>query len=1138
MEIKNLAQQYIYWPEVDNIYQKNVDFSQVKVSELDYLFKNQLITARESIEHTIIRFYALNETLAKLRRQENELLDEKALGLYKTYMQEIETSSKKLFSYVFFISLVEARHCENMRDLKNVVSRVVEEDETKVSRNQDKVYSKYSSLFDKNRAKYYAENKAIVERYGNIEYEENDPNYTLFKKEKRKAFARSEKVDNRISRMVSNENRAYEIELKNTLSQRVTEASNKTILEMASNFEQQGNTGEDISREKLIQFLKIFSQMIKQGGYSHSSVYEKLQPLLEQDEFKDLTVSDMMKAMVNVFRFGRFESGYGGNPWGDIAMHGLNFARGEINAEVFMDQAFSLEHNNGNMFNKPIIFKSGGDNYWRRYNVHPSDNDRNEDFVHAINNCQIFLNAQHQGQLLSFLDIDYNKLETNVQTSPLKHNFEEHQKTGLIPKHLTNYNVRSMDSYIDENLNNVKKLLQDFYSENLKFKDILTSFNVEKPEFDMYTFVNGCKEGRTKLKFDDKCHLFFKLNNYQLNKYTEKNVSMKVNSVDYSYAFEYLNTKEVSQDKFSKEILGNKAFGLAQMHEMNLPVPNALVFPTTNASGYFKEKAKWLNDLRPELNKIKNYFTDSQGNPIACSVRSGSSISMPGMMDTILNVGIDDSNYDYFCKKMGKEVTNECVTKFMTLFTKSLFHEDIKFSSNLPKALFQFREVLNRHNVSQNYEGNFPLNARQQYKWCLEAVFKSWHGERAVAYRNHQNVSHDIGTAAIVQQMVFGNLNDQSCTGVVFSRDCISGEKGIIGEFLPKAQGEDVVSGAVTPKNIKELKEFNSDIYNELLGICERLEKDTGDIQDIEFTVEDGKLYILQKRKAVCSSLAQNKLNQELFENGLITEEKLLESINIDSLVVRDIVDNGFAKEEFKGLVGNPGVLRGIVVRSQEDMVAYADLYEQHKRDNNFGWIFYAPETSPDHAPIMLKTQGFITSNGGFTSHAAILSRSWDKPCIVGVGHEDNDLLKSGAIITMDANSGLVYKNILPLKEGSKDEISNLVNRILNHNKINMESLIQEESLNTHSAVLEVNSKKSWMEEYASAVKIENQPPKYSKFLDLGHKVALMVLKSQNDNHKQIKDHVSNIKSSLDTIEKITLEQNQVEKVSKVRMCF
>ena len=1139
MQIKNLIQQYIYWPEVENIYQKNIDFSQAKVSDLNSLFEKEMQANKVSIEDIIIRFYALNEVLAKLRQQENNLLDNKALELYKQYVNEVEESSKKLFTYIFFISLIEVRHCHDLKNL-DMTNSMQTVDDSKVYKYRKGLQEKFFPIQKKNTEKLGKAVKSIdslVENQSLIEE-------TI--KNKKKAQSHYVRVQERINSYIERLVDIYIIELENTRENRIQEESQIKFDEAMLKFTQQDGNGEYISHEKLSKFLQIGKILPNITSNGRSAIHENLMPYLKQEDLKDLTIEDVLKCVVNIFKFGDFNHEYGGQPWANIAEHGLNFVRGRMNAEVFLDQAFSLEHNNGNMFNKNIVFKNSERKSWHSYRIYPDDPSMNEHDVYNINTCQFLLNAQHQGQLLSLLSLNRTILKNKIETEPLTTSYEQYQKYGLLPAYLKKSEVTMIDYYISENLLNIQRIIEDFNFSNTDFHKNITNVKVDIPKFNIPSILDKCRLRNKKTLQITENEILLHLTNDQLHKYFKNQNEQLIieDKKEYIYSFEYLDTKNVPLDKLNKEFLGNKALGIAQMHNMNLSVPKALVFPAINATTYFKEKDNWLNDLDIQLKKIKNYFTDSQGNPIACSVRSGSSISMPGMMDTILNVGIDDSNYDYFCEKMGQNVTNECAIKFMKLFTKSLFNEDIKFSTDISKALKQFRKVLVENSIDHNKniffnKSYFPLSASQQYKWCLQAVFKSWHSERATVYRNHHGISHDIGTAAIVQQMVFGNLNENSCTGVVFSRDCISGDKGIIGEFLPKAQGEDVVSGAVTPKNIKELKEFNPIVYNELVAICERLEKDTGDVQDIEFTVEDSKLYILQKRKAVCSPMAQLKLSQELFESGLINESKLIESINIDNLIVKDIVDTGNTKPEIKGLVGNPGIMRGILIHSQEDMIKYADLYEQHKRDTNFGWIFYAPETSPDHAPIMLKTQGFITSNGGFTSHAAILSRSWDKPCIVGVGNEDNDLLKSGAIITMDANSGQIYKDVLPLKEGSKAEVANMVNLILDYHKVNIEELIKEGAANTHIAVLEVNNRKSWMEEYVNAVKLDNTTRKNANFLDLGHKIALMLVKIKEDNKKTVKEYVSCINPSLDEVENIKLEQaEKVENTNRVRMYF
>ena len=1027
MEIKNLAQQYIYWPEVDNRYQQNIDMSDVKIGELLPMLKEIIEEPQSSVTDSIITFYGLNETLARLRQEENEVLGASTLELYKTYVDETEKLSKKMFSYVLMICIMEARHCRDYSELNGLENQY-----------------KYEPAY---------ENGTELEREA----------------------------------------------LKKEAQEKIEIEKDKLIDKYMSILPSEGK----VDREKFKLFHNIIAPLSGLDSYSRNQIQLDLLPVLSEAPYNQLTVHDMLVSVKAIFDYNNFSSSsYGGKAWANIAEHGVKFVEGKLNAEVFVDQAFSLEHNGGQIFNKKIMFKPVDSYYWRSANL--DDNDSMDHSNEGVLNSQLCLNAQHQGQLLSLLKNDYSLSIHDIMKSL---DVKGMKKSGMLPDSVTEDNFDSVGELIKENLRGLKSIFGEYRERNPKIVEKLDRFNVNIPAVDMYTVLNGCK---TKDRNDgavflaDRYKGFHKLTNHIITKgYKHASYQNTDPQVPYEFSFDYLDTKAVPAEKMDKKLLGNKAFGLAEMHEKELPVPNALVFPATNAASFYNEKAKWVNSLRPHLNKITDYFKDKDGNPIACSVRSGSAVSMPGMMDTILNVGIDDSNYPYFCEKMGVKVVNECVTKFMSLFSKSLLGEDIKFSEHFSKALFQFRDVLSKHEIAQDYESTFPLNARQQYKWCLQAVFSSWHSERANAYRDHQGISHDIGTAAIVQQMVFGNLNEKSCTGVVFSRDCISGEKGIIGEFLPKAQGEDVVSGAVTPKNIREMQAFNPKAYGKLLEICESLEKETGDIQDIEFTIENGDLYILQKRKAVCSSLAQSKLNQELYDLGLISKEQMLKSIKLDSLISKDVVDSTGRQIEGQGLVGNPGVMRGIVVRNESEMQEYSELYEANKRDVNFGWIFYAPETSPEHAPIMLKTQAFITSNGGFTSHAAILSRSWDKPCVVGMGDVNNPLFESGSLITVDANNGHVYRGIVPLKESNNTEITEIVNRVLEHYKVNLEEVSANNPF--ESLLTEINSSKSWMEKLQNAQPKQEEAakPKINKFVSLGQKVAMMLVKAQEQEDRK-----------------------------------
>ena len=1023
MEIQKLLNEYVYWPELENSYKKNIDFSDTPINEFHSLFSKFCQGNKTQVESNIIRFYCLNEILSKIRQDSHEILDKEAVELYQQYTLELEQQSQQMLTYLFFITLMESRH--------NLFSKQI---------------------------------KSLNNSYTDI------PNYyDLSKEEQKKAIDDFKGYGDKYKKDIINNLCEYD---------------------------------SSINKEKFSIFFEIVMNLSENANYSdRSASSDLLLELISDNKFMELNIGECLSYLRIIFKYNYFESGYGGIPWANIAEHAENFVKGKINAEVFIDQAFSLEHNGGQIFNKQIIFKDVQAEYWKTAihdkKMHPSS--------FSIVNSQFLLNAQHQGYLLSMLKQTFDESgELNKFDYGLDLTTEEIQKIydkynllfSLEEKGINLNNMIDVFPALYSNMSNLRSIISKFKISDPKFMDLISRYKISTPSFDLIKVLNNCmSQHNGDIVLTEKHHLFYQMANSFIKPKAVTKYSKK-HSKPYHYSFELINTKDVPSDKLNKEHLGNKAFGLAQMHQNSLPVPDALVFPTTNAQSFFSEKTRWLRDVRTQLNTIKNTFKDKEGNPIAFSVRSGSSISMPGMMDTILNVGIDDTNYEYFCEKMGKSVTDECVKKFMTLFIKSLTGEQAHFSGNIHKSLFEFRKILEKHDISQNFENKFPLNARQQLRFCLEAVFNSWNSERAIAYRNYHDVPHDIGTAAIVQQMVFGNLNDNSCTGVVFSRDCINGKKGIIGEFLPKAQGEDVVSGAVTPLNISELQNFNPEAYKDLLQICEKLEKETGDIQDIEFTIEDGQLYILQKRKAVCSPIAQHKLNTELYESGLIDNETLLSSVQIEHLIKKQIVDTSGQESISEGLIGNPGIIREIVVHSKEDMDLFQDLFEQYKKEPNFGWIFCAKETSPEHAPIMIKTDAFITGNGGFTSHAAILARSWNKPCVVGVGEEDILQYESGKIITVDANNGKIYDNILPLIKSEQNDIKNMVDKILEHYNVDVQNI----HIETISHLTDtINKQKFWTEGYVSSRHlVDNKNSQEVNYLELEQRLAIMLVKEKS----------------------------------------
>ena len=801
--------------------------------------------------------------------------------------------------------------------------------------------------------------------------------------------------------------------------------------------------------------------------------------------FKDYSVENSLEFLKVIFSVNQFKKYYGGKSWADIANHGLSFVKGEINSEVFIDQAFSLEHNTGNMFNKKIIFSEPNSVYTSVY----IDKTYGIAGNGSLSANDILLNAQHLGGLGKLFNLE--KIYRRIKNTDLNQLYEELTIDGKIGERTSEdftkemgIIIRTTEKLIEllrptkEVINAVHpELLEDEAVDYLDLKKILQKVGEKKctPTNDLPLFL------RRQITSEDG---IFDLWNYMFNEKFNPNFEKEVKK---DFSLSSYDVAQLPDTAFNKETIGGKAYSLANMNRLGIPVPKAMVFGTDCCHAYYQHREQFNREITTKLTGLEKYLKNEEGNPILCSVRSGSAVSMPGMMDTVLNVGIDSSNYQYFCETLGKKVTDSCATKFMELFCSSRLNEKVKFKGTLQQKLDKFKEILEWNDIPHNPDTLFPLNQTQQITESLTAVFNSWNSPRAKAFRNHKGISHNLGTAAIVQQMVFGNLNDHSCTGVIFSRDCLTGENKLVGEFLPKAQGEDVVSGSHTPFPIDKFQSFNSKAYEQLEGVAKQLEKQTGQVQDIEFTVENDKLYILQHRQAVCSPMA----NLELVKDNSLTDSSF--SIEPNMLQTRYSVDTKESPAA-QGLPANSGVIQGIVVRSEKDMVKFQEIYNQHTVKNpNFGWIFYAPETSPNHMPIMNKTDAFVTTEGGFTSHAAIIARSLNKPCIVGTGEK----FKAGELLTLDATNGKIWKGQQTLVENHT--FTNVVaQHVLDTNNVDLAAIDDMQPI-----INEINNKnRLWILDLSEAKTVNERPVKQSAFLNIGQKVAMILSANQRNTQK------------------------------------
>ncbi|MPZ22672.1 MAG: pyruvate, phosphate dikinase, partial [Dehalococcoidia bacterium] len=466
-------------------------------------------------------------------------------------------------------------------------------------------------------------------------------------------------------------------------------------------------------------------------------------------------------------------------------------------------------------------------------------------------------------------------------------------------------------------------------------------------------------------------------------------------------------------------LLGGKGANLAEMASLDLPVPPAFTITTEACNRYLNEERQLWPELVAEIEQHLEGIEEKTGrrlgdpeNPLLVSVRSGAKFSMPGMMDTILNLGINDDTVAGLARLTGDErFTLDSQRRFIDLFSRVVlqipgdaFEEVLDkwrrkeaVATDAELSLSALREVVAEYRqIAEEKSGErFPTDARDQMKRAITAVFSSWNNPRAIAYRNHEGVPHDLGTAANVQAMVFGNAGEDSATGVAFTRDPATGERRLYGEYLPNAQGEDIVAGIRTPKTVENLQQEMPVLYDELAAIAQRLEQHFRDAQDIEFTIERKKLYMLQTRSAKRTAAAAVRMAVEMVGEGLINRRDAIERVSADDinkLVVPVFKDEAKAvavsekRMIGKGLNASPGAASGLLVFDSDEADARAKSGQ--------AVILAREETSADDIHGIFAARGVLTARGGMTSHAAVVTRGLGKPAVVGWSEAHIDVRK------------------------------------------------------------------------------------------------------------------------------------------------
>ena len=493
-------------------------------------------------------------------------------------------------------------------------------------------------------------------------------------------------------------------------------------------------------------------------------------------------------------------------------------------------------------------------------------------------------------------------------------------------------------------------------------------------------------------------------------------------------------------NKDMRSLLGGKGANLAEMKSLGINVPPGFTITTESCNSYYEngerikpEILKQINEQLEILEKDIGKKLGSIDNPLLVSVRSGAVYSMPGMMDTILNLGLNDETTIALAKKNNNyRFAYDSYRRFIQMFSDVVMNvEKYKFEEVLTRVKnkngYEQDSDMNEKdlfNIVEEFKGiykkevgrEFPMSVKEQLMLAIEAVFKSWNNNRAKVYRRLHNISDKLGTAVNIQAMVFGNMGDNCGTGVSFSRNPVTGEDKLFGEYLINAQGEDVVAGIRTPKNISVLKDDMPHLYKEFEEISKKLEKHYKDMQDIEFTIEDGKLYILQTRNAKRTPNAVVEVAVSLVEEGVITKEEAI--LRIGTEEINKLLHATFEEKSLKearqltqGLAASPGAAVGGIYFTAQEAVEAAKTKPV---------ILVREETSPEDIEGMISSEAIVTLRGGMTSHAAVVARGMGKCCVCGcqnmiINYSEktlkigDNILKEGDTISVDGSSGRIY---------------------------------------------------------------------------------------------------------------------------------
>lgn len=508
-----------------------------------------------------------------------------------------------------------------------------------------------------------------------------------------------------------------------------------------------------------------------------------------------------------------------------------------------------------------------------------------------------------------------------------------------------------------------------------------------------------------------------------------------------------------------RELLGGKGANLAEMTNIGLPVPFGFTISTEACNAYYQNEKEMSGEVKQQVFEALRQLEEKAGkrlgdpsNPLLVSVRSGAVFSMPGMMDTVLNLGLNDETVEGLAQLTGDaRFAYDSYRRFIQMFSDVVLEIDMFFFEQLlseyrekkgyeadPELTSEdWTEIISGYKkiVKKHYKKEFPQDPEEQLLLSIQAVFNSWNNQRAIVYRKLNKIPDNLGTAVNIQEMVYGNMGDTSGTGVAFTRNPSTGERKLYGEYLINAQGEDVVAGIRTPQPIATLQNEMPDIYAQLSDICHQLETHYKDMQDIEFTVEKGNLFILQTRNGKRTAQAAIRIAVEMVEEGIIDKETALLRVDPDQLnqLLHRRIDESIPIDVLaKGLPASPGAATGRIVFDADEAESKGISGEEV--------ILVRPETTPDDIHGIVHAQGIVTTRGGMTSHAAVVARGMGKPCICGVESIKVDLqkkelmvgetvIREGEYITINGSTGeVIVGQVKMIDPELSDEFKILLN--------------------------------------------------------------------------------------------------------------